>query len=73
MIDLLCQIEILLLKIIKLFKIPGFFIKIPGFSRFFSKYLKFQVLPGYFCLNCQIPEFSRFPGKVATLCVTKFQ
>ena len=44
MIDFLCQIEILLLKM-----------------------LKFQVFPGYFYLNSQIPGFFRFPGKVATL------
>ena len=44
MIDFLCQIKILQLKMLKL-------LKIPGVSRFFSKFLKFQV----------------FPGKVATL------
>ena len=44
MIDFLYQTEILLLKMFIL-------LKIPGFSRFFSKFLKFQV----------------FPGKVATL------
>ena len=60
MIDFLCQIKILPLKMLKL-------IKIPGFSRFFSKFLKFQVFPGYVCLNCRIPGYSRFPGKVATL------
>ena len=32
-------------------------VKIPGFLRFFSKLLKFQVFP----------RFSRFSGKVATL------
>ena len=36
---------------VKIINIPGFLIKIPG----------------YFCLNCRIPGFSRFPGKVATL------
>ena len=57
MIDFLCQIEILVLKMLKLLKIPGF----PRFfdqdSRFFSKFLKFQVFLGYFCLNCRIPGF----------------
>ena len=45
----LCQIEILVLNMLNLLKIPGFFIKISqilGFSRFFS-------------LNCQILGFSR--------------
>ena len=56
----LCQIEILVLKMIKL-------LKILGFSRFITKFLKFQVFPGYFYLNCWVPGFSRFPGKVATL------
>ena len=46
-------------KHVKIVKIPGFlviFVQIPGFSRFFSKFLKFQF---FFCLNCQIPGFSR--------------
>ena len=42
----------------KVLKIPGFF------SDFCSI---FHVFPGFFCLNCQIPGFSRIPGKVATL------
>ena len=40
MIDFLCQIEILLLKMLKLLKTPGFFslnYQIPGFSRFPGK------------------------------------
>ena len=41
MMDFLCQIKILQLKMLKLLKIPGFLIKIPG----------------YFSLNCQIPGF----------------
>ena len=40
MIDFLCQIEVLLLIMLKL-------LKIPGFSMFFSKFLKFQVFPGF--------------------------
>ena len=36
MIDYMCQIEILVLNMLNL-------LKIPGFSRFFSKFLKFQV------------------------------
>ena len=67
MIYFLCQIKILQLKMLKLLKNPGFLIKFPGFSRFFSIFLKFHVFPGYFSLNCQIPGFSSFPGKVATL------
>ena len=51
-IEFLCQIETLQLKMLKLLKIPGFF--------------KISQIPGYFCLNCQIPGFSGFPGKVAT-------
>ena len=57
MIIFLSQTEILLLNMLKL-------LKIPGFSSFF--FLISQI-PGYFCLNCQIPGFSRIPGKVATL------
>ena len=34
MIDFLCKIKVLQLNILKLLKIPGFLIKIPGFSRF---------------------------------------
>ena len=44
----LCQIEILLLNIIKLFKIPGFpgfLFKTPGFSTFF---VKVSQISGYF-------------------------
>ena len=43
-------------------------------SRFFYDFCtKFQVLfkisqiPGFCCLNCQIPGYSRFPGFLATL------
>ena len=43
-------------------------VKIVGNSRFLSKFLKFKV---FFCLYCQIPFFSRFPGKTATLCKIK--
>ena len=43
-------------------------VKVAQNSRFFSKFLKFQVFPGFFYLNCQIQGFSMFPGKVATLC-----
>ena len=53
MIDSLGQIEILLLKMLKFLKIPGFFkiSQIPGFSRFFLPKL----------------SNSRFPTKVTTL------
>ena len=55
MINFLCQIEILLLNILKLLKIQvfsRFFVQYPRFFKvFFSKFLKFKV----------------FPGKVATL------
>ena len=44
-------------------------VKIQGFSSLFSKFPKFQVFKGFFCLNCRIPGFSRIPGKVATLSV----
>ena len=47
MTDFLCQIEVSLLKMLK---ISGFLFKIP-----------------FFCLNCQIPGFYKFPGNVATL------
>ena len=43
MTDILCQIQILLLNILELLKVPGFLFKITGF---FSKSLKFQVFPG---------------------------
>ena len=36
-------------------------------SRFFHVFFKVFQIPGYFCLNCRSPGFSRFPGKVATL------
>ena len=45
--DFLCQIKILLLNIFKMLKTQGFLFKIPGFL----------------FLNCQIPGFSRYPGK----------
>ena len=54
MIDFLCQIEILVLKMLKLLKIPGFsrlFLPKLWNSRFFK-------------------VFFRFPGKVATLYIT---
>ena len=51
MIDFLCQIKILQLKMLKLLKIPGFLIKIPKF---------FQV---FFFLISQIPGFSGFQVK----------
>ena len=38
-------------KHLKIDEVPGFLFKIPGF----------------FSLNCQVPSFSRFPGKVGTL------
>ena len=41
-------------------------VKIPGFFNDFCS--KFQV---FFCLNCQIPSFSRITGKVATLFLCK--
>ena len=44
----LCQIEILLLNMLKLLNIPDFLFKIPGFSMFFSNFPKFQVFPGFF-------------------------
>ena len=56
MIDFLCQIEILQLKMLKL-------LKIQGFSRFF----KISQIPGFFSQNCQIPGFSRFPDEVASV------
>ena len=37
-------------------------VKILGFPGFFSKFLKFQF---FFCLNCQIPGFSRYSGNQA--------
>ena len=51
MIDFLCQIEILLLDMLKLLKIQTFFrflFKTPDFTRFFlSKFFKFQVIPDF--------------------------
>ena len=35
------QTEILLLNMLKFLKIPGFLFKVPGFSKLFSKFLKF--------------------------------
>ena len=55
MIDFLCQVEILLLNILKLLKIPGFLFEIPGFLMFKKK--------------SQILSFSRFPGKLAILMI----
>ena len=54
LIDLLCQIEILLLSIFYLLKIPGFLFKFKVFSCL--KNLNFQV-------------FLRVPGKVITLMI----
>ena len=59
MIEFLCQIEILLLKMLKLLKIPGFsrfFIKIPGFSSFFL----ISQIPGFFRLLLPKLSNSRF-------------
>ena len=43
-------------------------VKVVKNTRFFKAFCsKFHIFPGYFCLNCQISGFSRFPGKVATL------
>ena len=39
-------------------------VKIIKNSRFI---FKISQIPGYFCTNCRIPGFSRFPGKMATL------
>ena len=36
-------------------------------SRFLSKFLKLQVFLEFFSPNCQIPEFLRIPGILATL------
>ena len=60
-IDFLCQIEILLLNMLKQLKyqvylvfffkfhvFPGFFSQIPGFSNFFRLSCQIQVFPGYF-------------------------
>ena len=58
MIDFLCQIEFLQLKMLELLKIPGFsgfLIKIPGFS--IPGIFKISQIPYYFCLKCQIPGF----------------
>ena len=44
MIDFLCQIEILVLKMLKLLKIPSVITKIPGFFQNFSNYRFFQVI-----------------------------
>ena len=54
-------------KLVKIVKISGFLKIFVQNSRFFSKSLKFEVFPGFFCLNCQIPGFSRFPGFLAIL------
>ena len=42
----LCQIEVLLLHILKTLKIPGFFL--------------ISQIPGFLCLNCQIQGFFMF-------------
>ena len=52
MIDFLCQIEILLLNMLK----------ISGYSKLFSKFFKFQV----FSLNCPIPGFPDFLATLIT-------
>ena len=54
--DFLCQIEILVLKMLKLLKIPGFLIKIPGFFQNFSSSRFFQVV------FAKIVEFQVFQG-----------
>ena len=67
-IKFLCHIEILLLKMYKLLKIAGFLNIFLQNSRFFQVILKISLIPGFFFwLNCQIPSFFKFPGKVATL------
>ena len=48
--DFLCQIEILVLKMLKLLKIQGFSMFYDQISRIFmifSKFLKFQIYPGF--------------------------
>ena len=49
---------------VKIVKIPGFF---SDFYSNFRVFFKLSQILGYFCLNCRIPGFTRFPGKVATL------
>ena len=56
LIDFFFQIEILLLNIFKLFKIPNFLFKIPDFSMLKTK----SLIPGFFL---------SVPGKVATLMI----
>ena len=46
---------------VKIVKSPGFLVIL----------FKFQVFPGFFCLNSQILGFYRFPGKVATLYIIR--
>ena len=60
MIDFSSQMKNLLMNILKL-------LEILGFSRFFFLIFKFQIFKFFLCLNCQIPGYSWFPGKVATL------
>ena len=43
-------------------------LKIDENSRFFQIFCsKFQVFQSFFSINCQIPDFSKFKGKLATL------
>ena len=51
---------------------PGFLMIFVESFRFFEDLFKIFQTQGFskfFCLNCQIPGFSRFPGKVAILCI----
>ena len=52
MIDYLCQIEFLLLNMLKLLKVPGFLFKI-------QVIFETSQIQDFFCLNNQSPDFSR--------------
>ena len=44
--------------------------RFPEFLKIFvqnSGFFLISQIPGFSCLNCQIPGISRFPGKLATL------
>ena len=49
----------------KIFDLYGRFFE--SNRNFTTEHVKIVKIPRFFCLNCQIPCFSKFPGKVATL------
>ena len=60
--DFWYQIEILLLNLLKLLKIPGFLFKTPGFTRFFQNFLNSRCFQAFLLNKSYSKFFSSFLG-----------